>query len=160
MRFWRSRKSAPQQPLSIELPPPSVGPPCTCCGAVTTRLTRFVHRYGNAYAVYYVAFSDNHSDRIASAIVSLGERGERSTPQDRDAFALYLWSDAEQNNVQVIDAGDSLWADSELLGRMLSRSEALNHPRIKEVFAITDQMFVHDTDLLAYLHETSEPPPN
>ena len=39
---------------------------CDCCAGTTTRLTRFVYRDENAFAVYYACFSKNHPDRVVA----------------------------------------------------------------------------------------------
>ena len=64
---------------------PAVHSSCECCGADTTRLTRFVHDDDAAYGVYYAAFGASHPE--VKAIVSVGKWGEGSTPADRAAFA-------------------------------------------------------------------------
>jgi len=76
--------------LTFEFEPPQASEPCSCCGGKTTALTRFVHKDGDAYAVYYARFSDNHPDRLVLATVSLGEWGKGSRPEQRVAFALEI----------------------------------------------------------------------
>jgi len=56
--------------IEFEKPHQSI---CECCGGTSTNLTRFVYRDDDAFAVYYVAFSDNHPDRAVSVVISLGE---------------------------------------------------------------------------------------
>jgi len=137
--------------LSAEFEPPIQGDRCSCCGGVTTRLTRFVYRDNDAYAVYYAQFSSNHPDRLVLATVSIGEWGEGSTPNDRVAFALRLGVTDEQYEVGVLSSGESPWSNSTVLGRTLDRNEALGHPRIKDVFEITDFMVAKDQPLKEYL---------
>jgi hypothetical protein len=137
--------------LTIEFEPPEESEPCECCGGRTTSLTRFVHSDGNAFAVYYARFSDNHSDRVVLATVSIGEWGEGSTPDQRCAFALRIWPGAEQHNVAVLDASESPWRDEPFIGRTLDRDEALAHPRLQDVFHITDHMVLEDAPLREYL---------
>ena len=158
MFFKRSsKKEGAESSLAIELSPPQVGTPCSCCGGVTPTLTRFVYRGGAAYAVYYVAFSDNHPDRVASAVISVGEWGEESTPEERVAFCLRLWSTLVQHNVEVVEPADVGWPDAHIIGKKLTRSEALAHARLQEVFSITDCMFTDDTPLLDYLQANETP---
>lgn len=137
--------------LRIEFNEPTSSGPCECCGGVTTLLTRFVYRGGDAHAIYYARFSDNHEDRIVKAAVSLGEWGESGDPSLRTAFALQMRSGDENYEVMVRDAADSPWNGVELLGDMLDREEALAHPWIQEVFHIIDHMLLADEPLKTYL---------
>lgn len=137
--------------LRIEFEPPNESEPCPCCGGRTTRLTRFVYRDGDAYAVYYARFSDNHPDRTVIATISLGEWGEDGTPEQRTAFALKLRATDSDYQTSIINASESPWSDVEILGSTLDREQALAHPRIKEVFHIADHMVLEDAPLKAYL---------
>jgi len=141
--------------LTFELAPPHESEPCSCCGGKTTSLTRFVHKDGDAHAIYYARFSDNHPNRSVLATVSLGEWGEGTTPEQRVAFALEIRSSDSRYQVAVLDSDQSPWRESKMLGRTLDREEALKHPMIAEVFHITDHMVVEDIPLKAYLDAPS-----
>jgi hypothetical protein len=107
---------------------------------------------GDAYAVYYAAFSDKHPERFVSVIVSLGDWGEGSTEKDRAAFALRIRAAKSEYQVMVIDAADSQWHDVEILGKMLSRKQALKHPWLKHVFHISDHIVTDDREVRDYLN--------
>jgi hypothetical protein len=124
---------------------------CECCGGVTTTLTRFVYEDGQAYAVYYARFADNHPDRIVQAIVSIGDWGEDSGPWDRVAFPFEIRVAETGCQVGLTDAADSPWQDTDVLGRVLDRQEALEHERLQEVFHISDHMVSDDQPLREYL---------
>lgn len=137
--------------ITIELEQPHESGPCECCGGITTDLTRFVYKDGDAHAIYYARFSNNHAERIVKAVVSIGEWGEGSTSNQRTSFALELRAGPENYEVHVCDAAASPWRDVELLGPMLDRASALAHPLIDEVFHITDHAVLEDQPLKAYL---------
>jgi hypothetical protein len=137
--------------LTIEFEPAKESEPCPCCGGKTTSLTRFVHKDGDAHAIYYAKFSDNHTDRVVVATVSLGEWGDGKTPEQRVAFALELRSDEANFKVSVIDAEASPWREAKIIGRTLNRNEALVHPLVKEAFHITDHMVSEDAPIKEYL---------
>ncbi len=120
-------------------------------------LTRFVYKDGDAHAIYYARFSDNHPARNVVATVSLGEWGEDAPPERRVAFALELRSGDTQYEVEVLDAERSPWRDVEIIGRTLDRQEALAHPFLAEVFHITDHMVVEDEPLREYLDGEDSP---
>jgi hypothetical protein len=138
--------------LTIEFEKPTQST-CECCGGTTTRLTRFVSRDGDAYAVYYATFSDNHPDRSVSMVVSLGEWGEAATPEQRLAFPLVLRAGTENYEVTVVDAETSPWRETTLLGRVLDRAEALAHPWIADVFHITDHVVEEDIVVKRFLDQ-------
>jgi hypothetical protein len=138
--------------LTIEFEPPKESAPCECCGGKTTSLTRFVYRDGDAYAIYYATFVDNHPDRVVVATVSLGEWGEGSTPEQRVAFAMELRTDESEYQVVLIDAERSPWRGADFIGRTLDRSEALEHQWVKEAFQVTDHMVTDDEPIRSYLN--------
>ena len=137
--------------LSFEFNPPNESEPCSCCGGKTTSLTRFVYQDGDAHAIYYARFSDNHPERSVLATVSLGEWGEGVNPEQRVAFALQLRSAPSEYEVEVLDSALSPWREAKIIGRTLNRAEALKHPLLPEVFHITDHVVVEDKPLKAYL---------
>jgi len=125
--------------------------PASVAGESRTRLTRFVYRDDDAYAIYYAMFSDNHVDQIVKMLVSMGEWGEDSDPNQRKAFALDLRVGADQYEIMVTDASESPWHNPRVLGRILDRQEALRDPLIEEVFHITDNVVEEDEPLKRYL---------
>lgn len=129
--------------------------PCDCCGGTTTTLTRFVHKDGDAYAVYFAAFSNNHPDRTFKLAVGLGRWGAGSAPADRIAFALDLRVIGDQFEVMVTDADQSHWGDATILGTMLDRTAALAHPWIRDAFHIVDRLVADDSVIRNYLERGS-----
>jgi len=136
--------------LKIEFETPNVST-CKCCGGQTTSLTRFVYRKNDAHAVYYASFSDNHLDRLVDVVVSLGEWGDNSTPAQRRAFALTIRASDTQYVVTLVDAKQCPWRDTELIGRVLDREQALADPWIKMVFHVTDHIVTEDIPVKRYL---------
>ncbi len=133
--------------IEIETCEPHFSDPCDCCGGRTVSLTRFVTEEGGAFAIYYIRFSETHADRPALATVSIGDWGESASSDQRHAFAMEL----APEGIRVIDASESPWNETQLIGRTLDRDEALVHPRIKDVFHITDHMYLEDPEFKAYL---------
>jgi len=124
--------------------------PCSCCNNTTVRLTRFVYRDGDAHAVYYAQFTEGHEDGTLSGLISLGEWGDNAPPERRVAFPFALWRDGENYNVRITNAEVSPWRDVTLMGRILDRTEALQHAWLQEVFQITDQMTEDDPEVRTY----------
>ncbi|CAA2141862.1 hypothetical protein HYPP_02884 [Hyphomicrobium sp. ghe19] len=139
--------------LSIDFESPKFSK-CPCCGTTTTTLTRFVYRDGNAHAIYYAAFTEGHTDRTVRALVSIGGWGNEGTSDQRIAMVLKLWADETEFGATVLDAENSLWSGSPLLGRILDRAEALAHPSIGDVFCITDRIVAEDSFVRSHLERT------
>jgi hypothetical protein len=123
---------------------------CECCGDTTTRLTRFVYQDNDACAVYYLQFTQGHADRVAYALIGLGEWGENGSPDQRTAFSVKIWVNNDNWAVTVTDKAESPWGHVDFLGRVLDRDEALDHPWVKEVFHITDHIVIEDQPVVEY----------
>jgi hypothetical protein len=127
---------------------------CDCCGGTTTRLTRFVYRDEDAHAIYYASFSAAHPERPARMLVSLGEWGDGSVPEQRRAFVMDVRSTSEQYEVMVTDGSTSPWAQAKVIGKLLEREEALADPWLPEAFHITDHAVLEDEELRSFLEST------
>jgi hypothetical protein len=158
---FRRRDGAPRGPaeapdLEVEYDEP-LTIECACCGAPETRLTRFVKRHGDAYAVYLVRYTENHEAHQAYAMISMGTWWVDSVPPDRVAFALRITASADEHQLQVIDANQLAWHKSEILGRKLDRDQALAHSWLSEVYQLFDYMMDHDAPLHAFLSSPHDP---
>ena len=136
--------------LEIEFEEPNMNI-CECCGGKTTRLTRFVHKDGDAFAVYYLKFTDNHPEKVITGIISIGDWGSDEPPKNRKAFPFKIWTNEKDYQIGLLDKEDSSWNDN-ILGEILNRKEALSHPWIKDVFHITDHIVIEDKPAIEYLN--------
>lgn len=136
---------------SIEFAEPSTFN-CDCCGGLTVRLTRFVFKDRDAFAVYYAAYSNNHAENELGMLVSLGEWGEGSEPAQRVAFYCRVRPTDDSYEVMLGDAADSAWGDVEIMGEMLSRDAARQHRWKATAFEVLDDAFVQDPSLIGFLH--------
>jgi hypothetical protein len=126
---------------------------CECCGNEITRLTRFIYRDGDAFAVYYAKFTKGHDRQVLYGLVSLGEWGEGAEPTDRLAFPFKVWTSDSHFQVGLVDKDESLWQDTTYLGRILDRKEALEHPWLKDVFHVTDHIVTEDEPVIEYFSQ-------
>ncbi|WP_431688785.1 hypothetical protein [Hahella sp. NBU794] len=136
--------------LRIEFEEPSKSK-CDCCGNIATRLTRFVYKENDAFAVYFALFTLGHEEEGVYALIGLGEWGEGGEQENRTAFAVRMKTVNDNRGVMVVDRGESPWRDVEYFGRILDREEALAHPWIKDVFYITDRIFEEDRAISDFL---------
>jgi hypothetical protein len=141
--------------LHIDQEPPQTSR-CDCCGGVTTNLTRFVYQDGDAYAAYCAKFSNNHTDGIVSILVGFGEWGEGTAPENRVVCAAQIRIVQRQFQVMVVDADQSIWSTVTVMGQLLTRAEALSHPLLSELFALTDRIVHDDREVHAYLERVGE----
>jgi hypothetical protein len=141
--------------LTIEFEPAEVAV-CPRCGQRSTRLTRFVSRDDDAYAIYYAAFCEHHSRSFVDVLVGIGDWAEDASPASRVSFYLRIRSRPEQFEVTVCDASESPWGDIPFVGRTLTRDEALAHPEIQEIFHITDHIVTEDTPVVEYLGHATQ----
>jgi hypothetical protein len=124
---------------------------CDCCGGLTVRLTRFVHRDGDAFAIYYAMYSNTHPDNELAMLVSLGDWGEDSDPAERAAFYCRVRPNDGSYEVMLGDAAQSAWGQAGIVGAKLSREEALRHPWKATAFESLDEAFVQDRSLRGFL---------
>lgn len=123
---------------------------CDCCGGLTVRLTRFVYRGGDAFAIYYAMYSNNHPENLVTFLVSIGEWGEGSAREQRVSFFCRV-RPAERYEVSLADASTSEWGKVELIGQKLTRAEALRHPLKSTAFEVLDEAFQVDRSLTGYM---------
>lgn len=134
----------------IEMSDPSASH-CECCGGLTVRLTRFVFRDGDAFAVYYARYSNNHPENLVDFLVSIGEWGEGSRPDQRASFFCRVRPANGSYEVMLGDAAESAWGEAEIIGQKLSREQALRHPLKATAFEVLDQAFETDRSLAGFL---------
>ncbi|OQW78293.1 MAG: hypothetical protein BVN33_00030 [Proteobacteria bacterium ST_bin13] len=132
---------------------------CECCGARSTKLTRFVHRQGSAFAVYFANFSDSAHCDYVSVLVGFGPWGEDSPPDQRTAFALRIWTKGDRFQVGLVDPDQDGW-ETEFLGRKLSRDEALVHALKQEAFDLSDHIVECDEPVIRFLESRSGDQPS
>lgn len=129
---------------------------CPCCGRASRIGHGFVFKYGDAHAVYYAAWSEAHPEKRVSLALAIGEWGDESTNKDRICFGLEVWEGTEEILFRVIDPEESPWPETDLMGKMISRDEALTHQLLKEVFVIVEEVLRSHSAIREYLEIPSE----
>jgi hypothetical protein len=135
--------------IEIELTEPKKSV-CDCCGKETTSLIRFVHKDENAHSIYYAAFSEGHVENGVIGVISLGELHKDVLPPSRVAFGFCITRGEDEYLVEITDANDSPWKNVNVIGRKLSRDEALNHEWIQDVFHLTDHIIIDDPEIKSF----------
>jgi hypothetical protein len=137
--------------LKIEFRDPVPSDPCPCCGNHAALLFRTVRMDELDFGVYFARFTDKHPARVVTVMVILGNWDEDSVALDRVAFGLKLVADENGFGVQVIDAADTPWGDTEESRCKLTREKALKHPRLHDVYHLTDHIFREDQPIISFL---------
>jgi hypothetical protein len=112
---------------------------CSCCGARITRLTRFVTRDGDAFAVYYAKYSNGPEHNDVQILAGFGDWAEDAPEEARTAISFKIWQDDQNFNTTIVGPEDGRW-EATILGRKLEREEALTSEWLKEVFDLSNHI--------------------
>lgn len=124
---------------------------CECCGRVSRTVHGFVYKDGDAYAIYYAGWSEGHPERGVTMAVAVGEWDDDSDNSDRVSVGLEARATESEIQFAVLEPEQSPWAQTDLLGAMCSRSAALAHPVLKEIFEIAEHVVSHDERIADFL---------
>ncbi len=111
----------------------------------------FVYKNTDARAVYYAAWPISEENNSISFAIAIGEWDDSSNTRDRTCFGLRATESENEILFQVIDPINSPWGDSELLGKMLCREDALKSVFLEEVFIVTEAILRSHPALGQYL---------
>jgi hypothetical protein len=112
---------------------------CSSCGEAFQHITGYINDEGGSYAVYFAA-CHGHPEHEAQIDVVLGTWGVEPPIDDHLTFSC----DLRPDSAMAADATLATTSDSSLLGKRLTRVEALAHPRLQEFWAVVD--FLAESD--------------
>lgn len=131
---------------------------CEGCGAVHRFAFGFVYRDDDAYATYNVLLLAQHPDRRALLQVVIGDDwSDEGDPSQRVAVALRIKPIEGGLGATVVDANETPWSGVVLGTRVLDRDEALNNPKLTEVFHVVDHITEEDPVVSAHFNAGSAP---
>ena len=125
--------------------------PCEHCGAKSQRAHGFLYRDNDAYGIYYAEWSYGHPGQGVSLAIAVGEWNEGSSPADRVSIGVRATPTASSIDFTVLNPHESPWGNTPLLGQMLDRKQALNHPVLKEVLHIAEHVVRDDMRICRFL---------
>lgn len=137
--------------LSLEAGPLEAGTVCDCCGTRSTTVHGFVYRNGDAFAVYYAGWSDQHRERGVTLAIATGEWAEGSGPQDRTSIGLEARPTAAEIQFTTVGPEQSPWGETPLFGRMLSRDHAKASPSLSSTLEVAEVIVRDDPRVRAVL---------
>ena len=127
---------------------------CDCCGKESCNGHGFIYKNGDAYAIYVVAWSAQHAQSVVTLALAIGEWGDGATSADRTCFGLNVYRRGDQLLFSVIGPERSPLSYPELMGPMLPRGNALEHPLLREAFTITERIMDCHPAVREYLSVT------
>jgi hypothetical protein len=123
---------------------------CADCGNRTQVIWGYIYESGEPRAVYYARWTPAHVDRGVQLLVSFGEWGEGADPSTRRAVGLECKMGFEVPSFMVIDAATLPWA-GDVLGRTMTRSEALASDAAEEAFGLVNALWEQEPQLRQFL---------
>lgn len=124
---------------------------CPHCEGTTKTVWGYVYSNSTFHAVYYARWTVGHENRWFDMAISIGGWSEGANESERQIVALDCRVLEGVPWCMVIDAETSPWGDWELLGRKLSREEALDSSVSKEAFQLYDELIWQDTRLRNFI---------
>ncbi|MBI4533353.1 MAG: hypothetical protein HY711_05335 [Candidatus Melainabacteria bacterium] len=129
---------------------------CPDCGNTTMTVWGYVHRAGAAHAAYYARWTKGHLERGMQLLVSVGSWGEGTTGKMRCCFGVECRMMSDSPGFMLVDADSMPWLNYDMLGKPLSRTQALDHPSKVDVFAILDALVEKDERINCFLFSRTD----
>jgi hypothetical protein len=118
---------------------------CACCGRSSKIVWGFAYSGRDCLAAYQCHWTVGHvADVGANFDMIIGAWGEAATAKTREAVCLAYWVAETGPSFMVIDATTRPIAESELVGRALTREQVIGTPLAQRAFAIADAVLAHD----------------
>ncbi len=118
---------------------------CDRCDRDFDHVTAFVLKEGSAHAVYYAA-CHGHPEHEAWIDVVLGTWGNNDA-SDHVLFSCQLRAEG----AAAVDGPVAVSSDASLLGKKLTREQALAHPRTGDFWAVVDLVAKADSAVFAHV---------
>lgn len=148
-----NRQEQPAGELTVELGPEDAPFPCDDCGGATYVLRGGVRTDDQDRAVYIAAQTEGH--RPIALAVSLGKFGQSTVPEDRVVFTLLARVEEGGVELMVVDPERCPFECAEVLGRQLTRVDALSRPDIQELYGIAELVASEDPRVKGWLELTA-----
>lgn len=120
---------------------------CDTCGHESRLVRGFVYEGDGAFGFHACYYTDARPELGVAMAVSLRGWGDGADPMAKECVALEWLNTDTGPGCRVVDAKSTYWATQKVLGRMLSREEALACGRAVEAFAISDVVWLRDPRL-------------
>ena len=124
---------------------------CDHCDQPMTRVTAFVNRGGDAYAVYYASCYHHDGHEVWIDAVFSPTWGEEA--DDHFTFGCRVGPVGGQAEpaASLVPAAQA-WGESRVFGHKLSRDDALSHPMLGEFWELVDHVLIWDTVVSTHVY--------
>ena len=130
--------------------------PCDCCGGQSRTVWGFLHRDGETLAAYYVQWTLGQVQQHGAHFdLVVGRWGDGATAGDRSLACLEFRRTDNGPAFRVIDAETRSAARSGLADTVLSRAEVLEGSLREQLFAMVDEIYLHDARIAELSHATA-----
>jgi hypothetical protein len=131
--------------------------PCNCCGGMSRSVWGYVYRSRVVEAAYFVQWTVGHvAEHGAHVDLIIGLWGEGSNRQDRVAVSMEFRRTKEGPQLMVIDSSLRPVATSELVGRLLARSDVIGTSLAQQAYDIVDCLWLNDRRIEEITREANE----
>lgn len=129
---------------------------CDYCGSRTRKVWGYVSSESlGAHAVYYVRWSDGNRDHGMSFIISIHGWGEGADQSLRRLVAIECRFGDNGPELMAIDGPDDQWGDLSRFGKVVGRATFLASPLRREIFDVTDLIFLKDRRVRGFVDPRS-----
>ena len=127
--------------------------PCPDCGSPAVVARGGVRQDGRDRAIYLAARVEGH--RPIALAIAWGAWGSDSSPEDRVVISLLARvEDGGELEFMVVDPERTPFECDAVLGRPLTRPEALAHADIQEIFRLGEDVVNDDPRVARWLEST------
>jgi hypothetical protein len=117
---------------------------CDCCGNASRTVWGYVYQDEDPLAMYFVQWTVGKPDHGANFDLVVGKWGDAASSKDRQAISVVYRNTELGPGFMVVDSENSRAAQSELVGRALSREEVIGTDLAQQSFDILDAIWVQD----------------
>lgn len=116
---------------------------CPECGVPIQRVTGFIARDGDAFAVFYASCYHHNGHEAWIDVIFSPTWAEGA--DDRETFGCRVGPiDGRPDPAASLVQGGAAFRDSAIFGRKLTRDEALQNARLPEFWDVVDHILVND----------------
>ena len=127
--------------------------PCADCGGTTRSVWGYAYEGDVCVAAYFARWTEGHLERGAQMLLSLGRWGDGADPSMRHSIAFECRMSRDRPAFMVIDSSTVPWGKDGVLGRCLSRVDALSDTFRDRAFQILDRVVFADARVHGFLSE-------
>ncbi len=128
---------------------------CPDCGEKSMTVWGFVSKNNVAHAIYYAGLMTGHEHASVRLTISIGGWGVDSADEQDVAGRNWIFLEArpttDSYEMMVREPEESFYFDKRILGKSMSRTQALASPLLNEFFAVADFIAFNDPAVKSYL---------